>query len=432
MAQVCQVLPHLKALFAEGYKPLQKRNGRRIGSYHVAVSTALQAWFVNSPNGLRLDTSKMQLTEGGHALPRQLTAARAPSGVLIRWAKALPWRNPKMLLAARNTDADEWLSCTADVAGLSTLLAALPDSWRRDKVDIWIAFAADSQRVLSATRYATLPPTSAPPSGGLPTPPSLPSVTPTPALPGGKKTPPRTPRPIAVPPRPNCCACRFGLRDAYCTGAPGATLAAQHAPMDGKRRTRRAPNPNRAPLGPLQGSVGPAVFSSWRQQQYVKSKPTRPKPPASPRQAAQQSAFAARARCASQLLPAFKAGMKRHTPPSSAFHLLMQRLLDARASPQRLQLAAGDYLRPQGLKLSVRGTQATISWRGPRGNPNDRLYAAIMSHDMAHTASRCVPLTYQKAVFNLPSGATVDFGFAFITDARGESVGESVCVKKET
>lgn len=431
MAQVCRVLPHLKTLFSEGYKPLQKRNGRRIGSYHVAVSTALREWFVNSPGGARLDTSKLQLTEGIHALPRQLSAERAPGGVLIQWGKALSWRSPKLLLAARNADSDEWLTCTANIEGLYTLCATLPDSWRHCKVDIWIAFAADSQRVLTATRYASLGPAPASPTGGLHTPSSPPTVTPTAAPPSGKKTHTHAPKPIAVPPRPNCCACRFGLRDAYCTGVPGTTLSPQPMPRHAKRQAKRPPNPNRAPLNLLQGSVGQAVFSSWRQQPYVKSKSKQPKSPATARQAARQRAFAARARCASRLLPAFKAGWKHRVPLPNAFKFLMQQLHNASTNPQQLRLAAGEYHGPQGLKLSVQASQATISWRGPKGNPNDRLYAAIISHDMAYAASRCVPLTSQNVVFNLPSSVTADFGYAFITDASGTSVSESVCVKKE-
>ena len=42
MVQICNVLPYLKGVLAEGYAPSVKRNGRCVSGYHAAVGAALR------------------------------------------------------------------------------------------------------------------------------------------------------------------------------------------------------------------------------------------------------------------------------------------------------------------------------------------------------------------------------------------------------
>lgn len=429
MAQVCQVLPHLKSLLAEGYRPLQKANGRRIASYHVAVSTALREWFVDSPTGPALDTSKIELTQGVRALPHKLATDRTRNGILIHWAKRPLWAGPRLLLAVKNTHSDEWVTHAMGIGHATSLLATLPDSWSDCKVEIFVAFVGDSQRVCTRTHAVTLLPTATSSAVTIPTGPSHASVSLQPALrPGAKPAVPKR-QPITVPAKPNCCACRFGLRDVYCTAAPGSTIAPSAASSRQTRHHAAPPNPNRAPLGPLRGSVGPAAFSSWRGLHYVKSRPARRESPPRHELTPRQTTFAKRARCASRLLPAARTGLLPHGPASEAFRTLMQRLYEANGDPRRLRLACGSYLRPHDLKFSVLGSLATLSWSGPRGNPGDRLHVVVISRDESYAKSRCVPLAAQQVVFSLPEGANIDHCIVFISNHDGTKVGDSVCAE---
>lgn len=159
MAQVCRMLPHVKALLAEGYTPQMKRNGRRIGSYHAAVASALREWFEDTPHGPRLATSRLRLTDGVAALPKGITLGRQGDTLRVSWSNALPWAGAKLLVAAREPNTDGWKSMVIPLrVGATGANLYLPAAWRKRELEAWAAFVGNSKRVRTLTYHATLPP----------------------------------------------------------------------------------------------------------------------------------------------------------------------------------------------------------------------------------------------------------------------------------
>ena len=130
MARVCEVLPFVKGLIGEGYSPLVKRNGRHVGAYHCAVSTALKEWFIASPGGEAMRLERMRLTDGVRALPEGLEVRRAHDALLVSWNSGLRWAQPRLLLAAREPATNAWVSLLVPVGENVTRGAVrLPPEW---------------------------------------------------------------------------------------------------------------------------------------------------------------------------------------------------------------------------------------------------------------------------------------------------------------
>ena len=157
MAQVCQVLPRIKNLLAAGYAPLVKRNGRRVGSYHMAVSTALREWFAPSPGGDRLNCARLQLTDGIQPLPIGLRAARHKGMLCIAWHAPLRWHGAKLLLAVRNPMGNQWIALPITLKdGATSTATHLPKAWQGATVEVWIAFAGRGKWAKTKTFHATI------------------------------------------------------------------------------------------------------------------------------------------------------------------------------------------------------------------------------------------------------------------------------------
>lgn len=155
MAQVCNVLPHVKSLLSLGYSPLAKRNGRRVGGYQMAVSRALREWFTSTPQGDALDCARLQLTEGIRQLPQGLHALRHENKLHVSWGAALAWSKPRLLLAAREPKTDQWLSVAIPLEGEKTAIEAqLPKAWKGKRIEIWVAFVGEGKGARTATHHA--------------------------------------------------------------------------------------------------------------------------------------------------------------------------------------------------------------------------------------------------------------------------------------
>ena len=155
MAQVCNVLPHVKSLLSLGYSPLAKRNGRRVGGYQMAVSRALREWFTPTPQGDALDCARLQLTDGIRQLPQGLHAQRHGNKLHVSWGASLAWSKPRLLLAAREPKADQWLSVAIPLEGKNTAIEAqLPKAWKGKRIEIWIAFVGEGKGARTATYHA--------------------------------------------------------------------------------------------------------------------------------------------------------------------------------------------------------------------------------------------------------------------------------------
>ena len=173
MAQVCAALPHVKELLTVGYAAVTKRNGRRVGGYHAAVSTALREWFVVTPQGDRLDCARLQLTDGVLALPEGLRMERRSGKLIVSWGTALPWSAPRLLLAAREAKTNQWIAVPVVVGkGSRGVEVRLPKAWRGKGIEVWLAFVGDGQRVKTKTLHATLGAHTTPAPAPSPAPPS--------------------------------------------------------------------------------------------------------------------------------------------------------------------------------------------------------------------------------------------------------------------
>lgn len=173
MAQVCAALPHVKELLTVGYAAVTKRNGRRVGGYHAAVSTALREWFVSTPQGDRLDCARLQLTDGVHALPEGMRMERRSGKLIVSWSTALPWNAPRLLLAAREAKTNQWIAVPVVVGkGSRGVGVRLPKAWRGKGIEVWVAYVGDAQRVKTKTLHATLRARTTPAPTPFPTPPS--------------------------------------------------------------------------------------------------------------------------------------------------------------------------------------------------------------------------------------------------------------------
>lgn len=158
MAQACGVLPHLKALLMEGYTPIVKRNGRKVSSYHVAVGVALREWFVQAAQVFRFDPARIRLTDGVGQLPAGLAIGRSGGALLVSLGAPLPWGEKKLLLAVRCQKESQWVSGVLRLnAGEKRIEMELPESWRGQGLEVWVAFVGNGGRSKTATRYAVLP-----------------------------------------------------------------------------------------------------------------------------------------------------------------------------------------------------------------------------------------------------------------------------------
>lgn len=158
MAQACGVLPYLKALLMEGYTPIVKRNGRKVSSYHVAVGVALREWVVQTAQGFRFDPTRIRLTDGVGQLPAGLAIGRSRGALCVSLGAPLPWGEKKLLLAVRCQKESQWVSGVLGLnAGEKRVEMELPESWRGQGVEVWVAFVGNGGRSKTATRHAVLP-----------------------------------------------------------------------------------------------------------------------------------------------------------------------------------------------------------------------------------------------------------------------------------
>ena len=157
MVQVCRALPYLKALLAEGYSAVVKRNGRCVSGYHAAVGVALREWFARTPRGWQLDLARVRLTDGVRGLPEGLTATRISRGLRVAWEVPLPWDGSKVLVAVRQKHLDQWVSVVHHLS-VSTVRVdlQLPTAWQGREVEVWVAFVGRGGRVKTSTLHAVV------------------------------------------------------------------------------------------------------------------------------------------------------------------------------------------------------------------------------------------------------------------------------------
>lgn len=157
MVQICNVLPYLKGVLAEGYAPSVKRNGRCVSGYHAAVGAALRGWFARTPGGERFDYARIRLTDGSRALPAGLTLARGRGVVRVAWGAGLPWGGRRLLLAMRQESLGQWVSVSVALGDGATEVAVRTlAAWEGREVEVWVAFVGENGRVRTLTHRTVL------------------------------------------------------------------------------------------------------------------------------------------------------------------------------------------------------------------------------------------------------------------------------------
>ena len=140
MVQVCNVLPYLKGVLAEGFAPSVKRNGRCVSGYHAAVGAA-----------------RIRLTDGSRALPAGLTLARGRGVVRVAWGAGLPWGGRRLLLAMRQESLGQWVCVSVALGDGATEVAVRTlAAWEGREVEVWVAFVGENGRVRTLTHRAVL------------------------------------------------------------------------------------------------------------------------------------------------------------------------------------------------------------------------------------------------------------------------------------
>lgn len=182
---------------------------------------------------------------------------------------------------------------------------------------------------------------------------------------------------------------------------------------------------SRGILGPVRGTVGTVVGSSWRAIDYVRSKASGYSDRKSEAQVAQRGKFKKHVRFARGLLVAARVGLRGLAQRSTEFNIVVRRLFDVGGDVRRLRLSSGVYAPIEGLAVQVSGQAAVVTWTGPQGADGDAAYVAVAASDESYSTSRRVALRDGRAEFTLPAGAIVDTAFAFTADALDEQVSDT-------
>lgn len=186
---------------------------------------------------------------------------------------------------------------------------------------------------------------------------------------------------------------------------------------------------SRGILGPVRGTVGTVVGSSWRAIDYVRGKATSVRNPRTPAQLEQRGKFKTYTRFARGLLTAARVGLRAQAGRATEFNLLVRRIFNAGGSAGLLRLSSGVRPMVEGLAIAVQGGVATVTWDGNAGAADDFVLVGIAAEDLSHSDSRQVKLPEGRAEFTLPAGARAEWAYAFTADPRLRLVSDTAVAR---
>lgn len=178
-------------------------------------------------------------------------------------------------------------------------------------------------------------------------------------------------------------------------------------------------------LGPVRGTVGTVVGSSWRAIDYVRSKATSYHDRKSPAQVAQRNAFKRHAACARGLLTAARVGLHGMASRTTEYNILVRRLFEVNGELAQLRLSSGVGPMVQGLKAAQNAQTVKVTWTPDPNRAEDSVYVAVVSADGGFSASAEAKQTAGEASFQLPQSVTVKHAYAFSASQRRELVSDT-------
>lgn len=178
-------------------------------------------------------------------------------------------------------------------------------------------------------------------------------------------------------------------------------------------------------LGPVRGTVGTVVGSSWRAIDYVRSKATSYHDRKSPAQVAQRNAFKRHAACARGLLTAARVGLHGMASRTTEYNILVRRLFAVDGELAQLRLSSGVGPMVQGLKAAQNAQTVKVTWTPDPNRTEDAVYVAVVSEDGGFSASAEAKQTAGEASFQLPQSVTVKHAYAFSANPRRELVSDT-------
>lgn len=181
-------------------------------------------------------------------------------------------------------------------------------------------------------------------------------------------------------------------------------------------------------LGPISGTVGTVVGSSWRAIDYVRSKATKYTDANTDTQRAHRGEFKLIAACARGLLTAGRVGLRALASRKSEFNILVQRLFDVKDELEKLRISTGVGPMVQGLQLAVdtAARTAKVTWTPMAGRS---VYVAVVATDKGFSASARVDGAAGEHTFSyFNAGVTVKHAYAFSADSDGKDVSDTAVV----
>lgn len=178
-------------------------------------------------------------------------------------------------------------------------------------------------------------------------------------------------------------------------------------------------------LGPVRGTVGTVVGSSWRAIDYVRSKATSYHDRKSPAQVAQRATFKRHAACARGLLTAARVGLHGMASRTTEYNILVRRLFEVNGELAQLRLSSGVGPMVQGLKAAQNAQTVKVTWTPDPNRAEDAVYVAVVSEDGGFSASAEAKQTAGEASFQLPQSVTVKHAYAFSANPRKELVSDT-------
>lgn len=178
-------------------------------------------------------------------------------------------------------------------------------------------------------------------------------------------------------------------------------------------------------LGPVRGTVGTVVGSSWRAIDYVRSKATSYHDRKSPAQVAQRATFKRHAACARGLLTAARVGLHGMASRTTEYNILVRRLFEVDGELAQLRLSSGVGPMVQGLKAAQNAQTVKVTWTPDPNRTEDAVYVAVVSENGGFSASAEAKQTAGEASFQLPQSVTVKHAYAFSANPRRELVSDT-------
>lgn len=178
-------------------------------------------------------------------------------------------------------------------------------------------------------------------------------------------------------------------------------------------------------LGPISGTVGTVVGSSWRAIDYVRSKATKFNDANTGAQQAQRKLFKTNAACARGLLTAGRVGLRALASRRTEFNILVQRLFDVKEKLQDLRISTGVGPMVQGLQLAVdkAARTAKLTWTPMAGR---KVYVAVISEDKGFSASAEAEGKAGEHTFPYyGADVKVKYAYAFSADKDGRDVSDT-------